>query len=217
MTMAEMAHAIGVIQELWPTFLNGRDIIRTTEIWGKLFQNDTPSELETAVYAYACRDTKGFPPPIGALKELVWQQRNKYISEQTAWELVKTQFSGSSAHPRENFEKLPQIIQQCVGSPSTLMKWGQMNENELEAVIGSTFKRNYRDAVIKQREYEVLPDVLKPRFAEIQLALPSTKQEAERLETPPGHEGRPCPPKVRAKIFAACGRAEEDTNGAVCN
>lgn len=217
MTLSEMATIIGIIQEIWPNWLSVRNIVRTTEIWHELFDTETPSELTNAIQAYACRDTKGFPPPIGALKELVWQQRNERISEQTAWEMVKKQLLGSSAHPRENFEKLPAIVQQCVGSPSTLMKWGQMDENELESVICSNFKRNFRETVVKQREYDVLPETLKPKFAETKIALPVCSKEPERLEEPTEHNGRGCPPTVWDKIQTALGRTEEDANGAIRN
>lgn len=211
MTHSETANIIGMIQEIWPTFLNGRNIVRTTEIWHSLFDTETPAEMTQAIQAYACRDTKGFPPPIGALKELVWLKRNERMNEQTAWELVKKQLSGSSAHPRENFEKLPPMVQACVGTPTTLMKWGQLDESELETVIASNFKRSYRESVSRKREHDVLPQALQALYAET-AALPVYDQpKALSAGDDLGKkEGVPCPPDVKAKIMAgwrrkACG------------
>ena len=218
MNPSEMAKAIGMIQEIWPTFLNGRNILQTTEIWHSLFDTETPSELTQAIQAYACRDTKGFPPPIGALKELVWQQRNERISEQTAWEMVRKQLNGSSAYPRENFEKLPEIVRRCVGSPQTLMRWGQMDENDLETVVASNFKRTFRETVTKKREYDVLPVGLKPKFAETEMALPDMKPAVQKLPKAQEWNGTPCPPEVRARVQAILrGDQQEERHASICD
>ena len=208
MTHSETANIIGMIQEIWPTFLNGRNIVRTTEIWHSLFDTETPDEMTQAIQAYACRDTKGFPPPIGALKELVWLKRNERTNEQTAWELVKKQLSGSSAHPRENFEKLPPMVQACVGTPTTLMKWGQLDESELETVIASNFKRSYRESVSRKREHDVLPQALQALYAET-AALP-VGNKLKELRAPDNEskpQGVPCPSDVKERILATLGRA----------
>lgn len=208
MTHSETANIIGMIQEIWPTFLNGRNIVRTTEIWHSLFDTETPAEMTKAIQAYACRDTKGFPPPIGALKELVWMARNERMNEQTAWELVKKQLSGSSAHPRENFEKLPPMVQACVGTPTTLMKWGQLDESELETVIASNFKRSYRESVSRKREHDVLPRALKALYAETS-ALPvyDPPKVLSAGDDLGKKEGVPCPPDVKERILATLCRA----------
>lgn len=207
-----------MVRELYPTFLNGRNSETTFGIWMYLFDTETYEEMMSALNAYVCRDTKGFPPPIGALKELVWQQRNERISEQTAWEMVRKQLNGSSAYPRENFEKLPTIVQQCVGSPSTLMKWGQMDENDLETVVASNFKRTFRETVAKKREYDVLPVSLKPKFAEMEMTLPDMKPEVQKLPETQEWNGTPCPPEVRARVQAIlCGDQQEEQHASVCN
>lgn len=207
-----------MVRELYPTFLNGRNSETTFGIWMYLFDTETYEEMMSALNAYACRDTKGFPPPIGALKELVWQQRNERISEQAAWEMVRHQLNGSSAHPRENFEKLPEIVRRCVGTPQTLMRWGQMDENDLETVVASNFKRTFRETVTKKREHDVLPISLQPKFAEMEIALPDAKPEVQKL--PETHEwnGTPCPPEVRARVQAILrGDQQEEQHASICN
>lgn len=218
MKPSEMATLIGMIQEIWPTFLNGRNIVRTTELWHELFAEETFDEMLHAIRTYACRDDRGFPPPIGMLKKLVWQQRNEQISEQSAWEIVKAQFCGSSAHPTENFSKLPELVQKCVGSPSTLMKWGQMGEDELESVIASNFRRAYRESVQQKRECDVLPPSLRVKYREY--ALPTPDAEAHRLPVPePKDEYVPCPAWVKDRVHANCEQAEQEgrNHGAFCN
>lgn len=211
MKAQEMLKVLAYVRELYPTFLNGRNEASIFKIWLELFDNETYEEMVTALNAYACRDAKGFPPPIGAIKELVWQQRNERMSEQTAWELVKQQFAASSAHPRENFEKLPPMVQACVGTPTTLMKWGQLDESELETVIASNFKRSYRESVSRKREHDVLPQSLQTLYAET-AALPvyDPPKALSAGDDFGKKEGVPCPPDVKAKIMAgwrrkACG------------
>lgn len=218
MKRSEIADLIGVVQEIWPSFLTGRNIARTTDIWYKLFDSETSDEVLCSIEAYACRDTKGFPPPIGAIKELVWQQRNERISEQIAWEMVRKQLNGSSAHPRENFEKLPELVRQCVGTPQTLMRWGQMDDDDLETVVASNFKRTFRETVTKKREHDVLPISLQPKFAEKQMALPDVKPEAQNLLEAKEWNGTPCPPEIRARIQAIFnGDKQEERHASVCD
>lgn len=196
-----MVRFLALMAEMYPTFLNGRNETTTLDIWAALAEDETLAEMTDALMTYACRDDKGFPPPIGMLKKLVWQQRNENISEQIAWEMVKAQFSGSSAHPTENFAKLPQVVQKCVGTPSTLMKWGQMEEGELESVIASQFRRSYRDAVQQKRDMDVLPNSLRGKYTEY--VLPSPALQVEMLSAPDESEnGVPCPPEVKAKLDA---------------
>lgn len=205
----EMMKVLALVREMYPTFLNGRNEATTFAIWMNLFDMETCDELIAALNAYACRDTKGFPPPIGALKELVWQQRNERMSEQTAWELVRAQLCGSSAHPRDNFDKLPDVVKACVGTPYTLMKWGQMDESELETVIASNFKRTFREMVQKKREHDVLPANLQARFAETVIALPNAERQTPKLLEGDEAQSVPCPPDVRARVAALFRTSDE--------
>lgn len=213
-----MMRVLATVRELYPTFLNGRNEQTTFVLWKNLFDTETYEEMITALHAYVCRDTKGFPPPIGALKELVWQQRNERISEQTAWEMVRKQLNGSSAHPRENFDKLPETVRACVGSPQTLMRWGQMDDGELETVVASNFKRSYRETLTKKREYDVLPATIKARFSETVVALPPVQQETQKLTASSEWKGTTCPPEIKARVQAALrGDRQEDAHAGICD
>ena len=152
------------IWELYPTFGGGRDITKTAKAWQKMFADDPYEDVSAAFVAYACQDERGYAPHVGALKELIWQKNHQSISEAAAWAMVKQSLSGPADGARQRFCKLPDVIQHCVGDPATLRKWANVEEEELETVIGSTFKRAYRESVRQEKAIDKLPEQYKPTF-----------------------------------------------------
>lgn len=72
-----------------------------------------------------------------------------------------------------------------------------MEEGELETVIGSTFKRAYRESVRQAKAIDKLPEQYKALFATSEPALEYRQPE----ELPPA-DGVECPQSVLEKVKA---------------
>lgn len=189
-----------MIREIYPSFLEGRNEANILALWTKLFAEETYFEMETAIMAYICRDTKGFPPAVGALKELIYQQRNNSPTEQEAWTMVKNALSGSWAHAKARFESLPEIVQRCVGTPETLRAWGQIDQEQLDTVIASHFKRNYREEAARKKDMDKLPAGIRRRFEKM---APQRlgREEAKALPTVERTQNYvPCPDEISQRV-----------------
>lgn len=196
MNLRETAKLLATIQEFYPNFCDRRDIEHTTAVWQSLFANDSYSSVDNAVQAYICQDERGFPPRIGALKELIWQQNNPYMSENTAWVITKQAMIGPSDKAQERFEKLPDVLKRCIGNPDTLRKWSAADEEHLETVIGSNFRRTFREVVQREKAVSKLPEQLRERFPEILPVYTPVKVQVAL----PTSDGVECPVGVKKLI-----------------
>lgn len=162
-----------------------------------MFADDPYADVSAAVVAYTCQDERGYAPHVGALKELIWQKNHQPISEAAAWAMVKRSLPGSSDGAYQRFCKLPDVIQRCVGDPATLRRWANVEEGELETVIGSTFKRTYRESVRQAKAIDKLPEQFKPMFCTNEPVFEYRQPE----ELPPA-DGVECPQGVLEKVRA---------------
>ena len=70
---------------------------------------------------------------------------------------MRTNFYGSA----EEFAKLPPDVKRAVGSPNMLKDWAVMNFTELQTVIASNFKREYRAIVAQKKDLAKIPESAK--------------------------------------------------------
>ena len=117
-----------------------------------MFADDDPKIVTAAVHALIVSDEKGFPPHIGAVKAKIrLLMEPEEMSELDAWALVsqavrRTQWQ----HPEKQFDKLPEIIRQTLGSAQTLVDWGKVDEDAFNTVVSQTM-RTYRAKSQKTR------------------------------------------------------------------
>lgn len=165
MTRQETSKLLTVIQGIWPSFQTNRNVDATTLIWWKLFSAESYEEMEAAVIAYASTDTKGFPPPPGALKELLAQMRDASgdgeLTETEAWALVRKAMSRGLYNAEEEYNKLPPVCQQVIGDKAVLHDWALLDADKVDTVIASNFQRSYRARAENARTMAKLPDSIK--------------------------------------------------------
>lgn len=195
MDLQQTSKILATIWELYPSFGDGRNIPKMAKTWQTIFADDKYDDVSDAVTAYACRDERGFPPHVGAIKELLWQQKNPYISESSAWAIVKKSIGGSPATSADRFYALPISIQKAVGDPSTLRKWGSVEEEHLETVVGSNFRRAYREIIQREKSVSKLPLSVRAAYAEV-LPLSEYKNPGSE-QVLPKQECVQCPDKIK--------------------
>lgn len=161
MTREETLAIMGVLKAAYPNYY--RDMKRSdaegvVELWHTMFAEEPAGLVGAAVKAHIATDVKGFPPHIGAIKEaIVKLRRGDEMTEQEAWELVRKATRNGTWGAKEEFEKLPPVIQRLVGSPNQLREWAQMDADVVQSVVASNFQRSYKVRAASEREMLALP------------------------------------------------------------
>ena len=123
------------------------------EIWASAFADYQYKVVECAVKSFILNDTKGFAPVIGEVNDIIHKAKEKNrLNELEAWGMVRKAISNSIYHSKEEFDKLPDVVQKAMGSADNLKEWAVMDTNTVDSVIQSNFLRNYR-AAVKRAEY----------------------------------------------------------------
>lgn len=194
MTKIESARLIAVISEVYPRFMDGRNIETTVALWQKIFACDSYAEVEAAFFGFVSTDEKGFPPAPGAIRAILNKLRNPEgeTTETEAWEMVQKATRNSIYNADREFAALPEDVQRCVGSPSTLRDWAIMDIETLNTVVASNFMRGYRARAVQVREMQKLPPAVREVFGLIGDAF---KMPQERIAAPNQEQPKPEKPE----------------------
>lgn len=179
-----------IIAVMMATFPNYHpvDLTATVNTWTIMLEEYSYEEVSMALKAFVTSDTSGFAPSPGQLIERIKTiSTPQSLSETEAWLLVSKALRNGSYGAQEEFEKLPPIIQKCIGSPTQLRNWAQTKNESVENVIQSNFMRTYRTEVKRAEEIEKMPTEIKKmigvantgRYLEIQ-----DRQEIQIEEKP---------------------------------
>ena len=164
MTKQDTYRVLGILRSYYPSSFAGSDDeerLRLT-LWQRQFADEPATLVQAAVEAYVSIDKKGFMPVPGQIKEQITILRDKGgLNEQDAWELVTKALCNSSYGSVEEFAKLPADVQRAVGSPNMLRSWATVNISELQTVIASNFKRDYRAIVAQKKDFVKIPEAIK--------------------------------------------------------
>lgn len=85
------------------------------------------------------------------------------LSETAAWDLVLRAIRNGTYGAEEEFEKLPEIIQETLRSPAQIRSWAMEDEDSL-SVISSNFMRSYRSCVARQKDKVKMPQAVRDYF-----------------------------------------------------
>lgn len=166
MTLKETGMIMSILSAAYPQFYakqTPEEKQSALKLWAAMFADDDPKIVTAAVQTLIVSDEKGFPPHIGAVKAKIrLLTEPEEMSELDAWALVsqavrRTQWQ----HPEKQFDKLPEIIRQTLGSAQTLVDWGKVDEDAFNTVVQSNFMRTYRAKSQKKQEYNALPENIK--------------------------------------------------------
>jgi hypothetical protein len=148
MTSEETLQLVAMISEFYPSFYKGRDFRAVAGAWHRLLENVPYGLAVDALRSYILSDTKGFAPTPGSIVEqLEKKAAEDYLSEADAWDLVLRAVSRSGYNAREEFDKLPPILQQVVGTPYEMHEWSNLTTSEFNTYIANHIRRLYREAV----------------------------------------------------------------------
>ena len=161
MTKKETYQLFALLEAVYPDILRGvseEGAKLKLSVWQEMFADIPGEQVLRAAKAFIASDRKGFPPVPGQILEKLLQLNSGgEITEQEAWCCVARALRNSTYGAEAEFAALPEPIRRAVGSPQVLRNWAQVDVTQVETVIASNFKRDYRRACFREAEYRILP------------------------------------------------------------
>lgn len=170
MTYEDTAKIIKLIMATYESFYRNSDKNATTDrvrAWYDILRDENAAEVAMAVKAYISTDTSGYPPDIGKITDWIYSLHNPdEMTEQEAWNKVLKAACNSAYHAEDEFEKLPPILQNIVGTPNYLRDIARTNADSIQ-VAASNFMRSYKAKAKAAKEQAKLPNDVKKLIASI--------------------------------------------------
>lgn len=163
MTYDETLAIMGVLKAAYPSYYKGMsraDAEGVVGLWHTMFEDEPAQVVAAAVKAHIATDEKGFPPHIGAIKSEIVKMTKPpelELSEMEAWALVSRAVSNGIYGAQKEFDALPPVVQQVVGSPNQLKEWAMMDADVVGSVVSSNFQRSYKARAAHAKEIMALP------------------------------------------------------------
>lgn len=166
MTREETIELLMMIQAAFPNY-KPPDKTVAVNTWFLMLADYPYQQVQMALKAYIVTDTSGFAPRIGQIIDKIQMITNPAeLNEMEAWSLVSKALRNGNYKSREEFEKLPDVVKEAVGSPENIHNWAQADIKSIESVIQSNFVKNYRLVVNRKKEMQKLPKDIKAIISE---------------------------------------------------
>ena len=159
MTRDEVKEIIMIMTYTYPNY-KPADITATVDTWTAILSSYQFEHIRAALHSYILSDTKGFAPTPGQLIDKI-PIKSFDMTEMEAWGMVNKALSNSSYHAKEEFDKLPLVVQKTLGRFEVLQEWAGMDIDTVQSVIQSNFIRNYRTVLQREKERNKLPTRLR--------------------------------------------------------
>lgn len=161
MTREETIELLMMVQAAFPNY-KPPDKTVAVNTWFLMLADYPYQQAQMALKAYIATDTSGFAPNIGQIIDKIQMITNPAeLNEMEAWSLVSKALRNGNYKSREEFEKLPDLVKEAVGSPENIHNWAQSDIKSIESVIQSNFIKSYRLVVSRQKEIQKLPKEIK--------------------------------------------------------
>ena len=137
----------------------------TVNLWHAMLRDYTFDEAMAGLQVFIKTNESGFAPSVGQLigciKKIRRTKQGGELTEMEAWGLVSKAIKNSSYFAKEEYEKLPPLVQKAVGSPSQLREWGLSLSDQVHSVGQSNFMRSYRAVLQREEESAEVNSALK--------------------------------------------------------
>lgn len=168
MNKQETAKIINVLMTTYADKETSADVLQMrVAVWQKVFEDIPFDVVWNACMAFIATDKNGrFIPTPGMIRDKVAELADKDgMTADDAWVLVRKAIKRGICFSVQEFEKLPKICQQIVGSPSQLKAWA-MSENFNDGVEKSLFVKAYNLKRERKAEMDKLPSSVRAVIAQ---------------------------------------------------
>ena len=168
MTRDEIVTILGTLRTAYPKFyaeMSKQEMFNTIDLWTEMFAHENPKLVVAAVKNLI--NTFKWPPTIADVKEEMHKLTN--TEEETPieiWNCIKKALRNSIYNSGEEFNKLPELAKQFVGTPNQLREWA--------------IDPDYNDGVVKGQFLKQV-EILKQRKKDSDLMLPEVKNLIQEL------------------------------------
>lgn len=158
--------AMTFIETAYPQFfrtLPENMITGMTKTWTEMFADADENLFRYAVKSYVANDSKGYPPTIGQINEIMRKTQESPITEIEAWEMVRKALRNACDYEsaQEEWEKLPEEVRAPILKPSTLIDWANMDSNILNNTVSASYRRSYLEKRKRIEEQKALPQAVR--------------------------------------------------------
>lgn len=136
MTRDEVKGMIMYLRSAYKGFCEGMNITDVVNVWYDQFKNEDAAVAQQATRNYT--RSSEYPPTIAG----IYEQINLIKQENTdaqLWDCIAKAARNSTYGSAEEFEKLPEVCKQFVGSPAGLKDLGQLDAGTLQTVVKGQF------------------------------------------------------------------------------
>ena len=175
MTREESAKIIFSIRAAYPVAYRNIDNTMLTQqvaLWTKLFADVPYQQIDAALQAYILGNSSGFPPDPGQINAYLhtYSGDAPEISRMEAWAMVRHALENSGYHAEEEFQRLPALVRQAVGTPANLKEMSQLPTSQVETVEQSNFLRTYDTVVKRAQDDAKIPASIRGMIAKMPLS-----------------------------------------------
>lgn len=121
----------------------------TMVLWLSFFRENTTEEFRRAMNEHI--KTSRYFPTVADIKTKIYELNNPNENNVDLWERLLGAIRNSGYHSVEEFDKLPPLLKQYIGSPSQLQELATMDSEVIHSVIKGQFlkqiellKENYK-------------------------------------------------------------------------
>ena len=161
MNHSETLRILSVLRAAYPAFYKdmGRETLDgIVGLWQSMLADMPYGVVNAAIRALIAGDRKGYPPHIGAVMDHVRRlTAPSGPDEDQSWSRIERAVANSAYEAEKEFGRLPEELQQIVGSPAQLHAWSQMEREAFDTVVASHIRRSLRARIARQEEMALLP------------------------------------------------------------
>ena len=155
MTRAETKQILAIIGVYYPNY-HPENKELAVNAWHEVLEDLDYNQIAMALKIYARTNTSGFAPTPGQLIECI--SIDRHHSPEEAWAMVSKALTNGIYGWREEYDKLPPMVQRAVGRAENLRGWAQMDADAVQSVIHSHFLRAYNAQSDKETKMRKLPE-----------------------------------------------------------
>lgn len=193
MTANETAKVMAILQVAYPAFYGKKSVEEkraAVSLWAELLK-EYDSRLVTAAVKELIKTHSGYPPDIAAVVERIRGIEDAARGEQTneeLWLLLKKAVSNGYYGAEEEFQRLPEVLQNYLRSPSQLREMSGIDSDTLNTVTRGQFLKTIGIERQRQRDREIAQKSLPPQVFDAlsgignSKALPDAAWQGENLQ-----------------------------------
>lgn len=157
MSKSEFIELANGMDLIWEGSFKSQDVL---QLWYALIGH-LPYEVASAAVQIHMRESAFPPKPANIIQNAERiLPKNQRMTAQEAWALVSKAIRNGSYEAQQEYNKLPDLVKRCVGSPDRIREMA-LDTDYNEGVESSNFIKTYNELVKRQDEYDRLPDNVK--------------------------------------------------------